>query len=57
MKVLNEAETALVFAAIMKGEAIIKYARLDNHEGAEYVYITVKSNKAESLTTDNLRYD
>jgi hypothetical protein len=42
MKVLNQAETGLVLADLLAGKAEVKYARADSHEGAEYVYCTVK---------------
>lgn len=42
MKVLNQAETALVLAEILAGKGEVKYARSDDHEGADYVYLTVK---------------
>jgi hypothetical protein len=42
MKVLNQAETAQVIAEMVNGKAEVVYARADNHEGAEYVYCTVK---------------
>jgi len=42
MKVLNQGETALVLADVLSGKAEVKYARADNHEGAEYVYCTIK---------------
>jgi hypothetical protein len=42
MKVLNQAETALVLADLLAGKAEVRYARADNHEGAKYVYMTIK---------------
>jgi hypothetical protein len=41
MKVLNQAETALVLSDLLKGKAEIEYARADDHEGKERIYMTV----------------
>lgn len=48
MKVLNQAETALVIADLMQGKAEIEYARADDHEGKERIYMTV-------IVTDSLK--
>lgn len=42
MKVLNQAETALVMADLLSGKAEVTYARADNHEGVDRIYCTVK---------------
>jgi len=48
MKVLNQAETALVISDLLQGKAEIEYARADDHEGKERIYMTVR-------VTDNLK--
>jgi hypothetical protein len=42
MKVLNQAETALVLSELIRGKAEIEYARADDHEGKEHIYITAR---------------
>jgi hypothetical protein len=42
MKVLNQAETALVISDLLQGKAEIEYARADDHEGKERIYMTVR---------------
>lgn len=41
-RVLNQAETALVLADMLHGIASVEYARIDDHEGKERIYMTVK---------------
>lgn len=42
MKVLNQAETAVVISEMLLDHAQVVYARADNHEGPDYVYMTIK---------------
>jgi hypothetical protein len=42
MKVLNQAETALVISDLLRGTSEIEYARADDHEGKERIYMTVR---------------
>lgn len=44
MKILNQAEVALVIADLLCGKAQIMYARADNHEGVDRIYCTLKIN-------------